>query len=92
MSDPNQPPSGNGNGNGNGNNNHNLTSEERISENAKIILISLFVLIGFTVGFAGYVTLVQPEISTEVLSIVFASAITGGFTLGGTLIQTLWGK
>ena len=68
------------------------TKEEKISENAKIILLSLFSLVAFIVGLGTWVVISKPDVSTEVLTIIFSSAITGCFTLGGVLINTLWGE
>ncbi len=67
-------------------------AEEKISNNAKIILLSLFGLIGGIIGAGTYVIVLKPDIPVELLTLIFGSAITGAFTLAGTLIQTLWGK
>lgn len=67
-------------------------TEEKISNNAKIILLSLFGLIGTIIGLGTYVIIIKPDIPAEHLTLIFGSAITGAFTLAGTLIQTLWGK
>ena len=66
--------------------------EEKISNNAKIILLSLFGLIGGIIAAGTYVIVTKPDIPVELLTLIFGSAITGAFTLSGTLIQTLWGK
>lgn len=68
------------------------TIEEKISHNAKIILLALFTLVGFIVLLGTIVIYAKLEISVEVLTIVFSTAITGCFTLGGVLINAIWGK
>lgn len=70
----------------------NTNLEEKISHNAKIILLSLFILVGFIVLLGTIVIYAKLEISVEVLTIVFSTAITGCFTLGGVLINAIWGK
>lgn len=67
-------------------------AEEKISNNAKIILLALFSLVGFIVSLGAWVIIAKPDVSTEVLTIIFSSAITGAFTLGGVLINAIWGK
>lgn len=70
----------------------NKTTEEKVSENAKIILLALFSLVGVIFALASWVILSKPDIPTELLNTLFVAGITGAFTLGGVLIQTLWGK
>lgn len=70
----------------------NTELEEKISHNAKIILLALFTLVGGIVALGSFVLLAKPDISTEVLTIIFSTAITGCFTLGGVLINAIWGK
>lgn len=67
-------------------------AEEKISNNAKIILLALFSLVAFIVALGAWVIIAKPDVSTEVLTIIFSSAITGAFTLGGVLINAIWGK
>ena len=67
-------------------------TEEKISNNAKIILLALFGLVAFIVGLGSWVIIAKADVSTEVLTIIFSSAITGAFTLGGVLINAIWGK
>jgi hypothetical protein len=66
--------------------------EEKISHNAKIILLSLFLLVGFIVALGSFVIYAKLDVSVEVLTIIFSTAITGCFTLGGVLINAIWGK
>jgi uncharacterized protein YqhQ len=67
-------------------------AEEKISNNAKIILLALFAMVSFIVSLGAWVIVAKPDVSTEVLTIIFSSAITGAFTLGGVLINAIWGK
>lgn len=67
-------------------------AEEKISNNAKKILLALFAMISFVVTLGTAVLIVKPDVSTEVLTIIFSTAITGAFTLGGVLINAIWGK
>lgn len=67
-------------------------AEEKISNNAKIILLALFAMVSFIVSLGAWVIIAKPDVSTEVLTIIFSSAITGAFTLGGVLINAIWGK
>lgn len=65
--------------------------EEKVSENAKKVLIALFMLVGGIVGTYAAVLLTRGEL-TEGLGATFSGAITGSFAVAGTLIQSLWGK
>jgi len=67
-------------------------AEEKISNNARTILLALFVMVGFIVGLGSWVIIAKPDVSTEIMTIIFSSAITGAFTLGGVLINAIWGK
>lgn len=68
------------------------TTEEKISHNAKMILLALFTLVGFIVLLGTVVIYQQVDISVEVITIIFSTSITGCFTLGGVLINAIWGK
>jgi len=67
-------------------------AEEKISNNARTILLALFIMVSFIVALGAWVIIAKPDVSTEVLTIIFSSAITGAFTLGGVLINAIWGK
>lgn len=69
------------------------TSEsEKISANARVVILGLFALVGFLVLlFAITLTRTSLALSAEMVQ-VFSIAITGAFTLGGVLITQLWGK
>lgn len=66
-------------------------SIEKVSSNAKIVLLGLFVLVGVIVGVFGYVTMQSQNIPEGVAGI-FSTAVTGAFTMGGVLVTNLWGK
>lgn len=67
-------------------------AEEKISNNAKTILLALFGMVVIIVGLGTWVLYVKPDVSTELMTIIFSSAIVGAFTLGGNLINAIWGK
>ena|SRR5687768_6465930 len=67
-------------------------AEEKISNNAKFIILALFIMVSFIVTLGAWVIVSKPDVSTEVLTIIFTNAITGAFTLGGVLINAIWGK
>lgn len=69
-----------------------VAAEEKISNNAKLILLALFGMVSFIVALGGWVIIAKPDVSTELMTIIFSSAITGAFTLGGSLINAIWGK
>lgn len=68
-----------------------MSVEEKVSNNAKIVLLALFVLVGAIVGVVAYVAGTSNGVPEGVAGI-FGSAITGAFALGGSLITNLWGK
>lgn len=67
------------------------SSAEKVSNNAKIVLLGLFVLVGSITGIFAYVIVSQSDVP-EGLAGIFGTAITGAFTLGGVLVTNLWGK
>jgi len=67
------------------------SAEEKVSNNAKIVLISLFTLVGAIVAIVAYTYVVTQDFP-DTLGGIFIAAVTGSFTMGGTLITNLWGK
>jgi len=70
---------------------NNTRQEEKVSDNAKLVLIALFILVGGVIVMYAFTVVYKLEVS-EQLNAVFIAAVTGCFALGGTLIQSLWGK
>ena len=68
------------------------TESEKISANARVVLLGLFALVGFLVLLFAITALRASAPLTDVMVQVFTAAITGSFTLGGVLITQLWGK
>ncbi len=66
-------------------------SAEKVSNNAKAVLLGLFILVGAMVAAFAYISLERTDVP-EGVSGIFSAAIVGAFTLGGTLIQNLWGS
>lgn len=68
------------------------SESEKISANARVVILGLFSLVGFLVLlFAITISRTSTSLSDTMVQ-VFTAAITGAFTLGGVLITQLWGK
>ena len=70
----------------------NATAEEKVSANARVVVLGLFALVGFVVAVFAYVSVGASEALSDAMIAVFTAAITGILTLGGTMVQQLWGK
>jgi Fe2+ transport system protein B len=68
------------------------SESEKISANARVVILGLFTLVGFLVLLFAITAMRTPAPLTDVMVQVFTAAITGSFTLGGVLITQLWGK
>lgn len=68
------------------------SESEKISANARVVILGLFSLVGFLVLLFALTAMRTPAPLTDVMVQVFTAAITGSFTLGGVLITQLWGK
>jgi len=68
------------------------TSEEKVSANAKVVVLGLFALVAFIVGIFAWVSVGSDAALSDAMIAVFTAAITGVLTLGGTMVQQLWGK
>ena len=69
-----------------------VTSEEKVSANAKVVVLGLFALVAFVVGIFAWVSVGAETTLSDAMIAVFTAAITGILTLGGTMVQQLWGK
>jgi hypothetical protein len=68
------------------------TSEEKVSANAKVVVLGLFALVAFVVGIFAWVSVASDGTLSDAMIAVFTAAVTGILTLGGTMVQQLWGK
>jgi hypothetical protein len=68
------------------------TAEEKVSANARVVVLGLFALVGFVVAVFAYVSVGTSDALSDSMIAVFTAAITGILTLGGTMVQQLWGK
>jgi uncharacterized membrane protein len=67
--------------------------DDIVSENAKIVLFGLFMLIGLAVLLYAITIANSKDASQgEKFNTVFIAAISGSIALGGTLITQIWGR